>query len=90
MSAEDVLAEHQINQWAQHDGWWGCVCDGDVKCDPQHQLDALKAAGYSVVELAATPAPPSGNPESKSWLRGWLSCLYAHGITPSPELLAST
>lgn len=51
MSAAEVLTQHQINQWAQHDGWWGCTCDGDVKCDGQHQLDALKAAGYAVVEL---------------------------------------
>lgn len=56
MSAAEVLAQHQINQWAQHDGWWGCTCDGDVKCDAQHQLDALKAAGYAVVDVARVNA----------------------------------
>ena len=54
MSAAEVLAQHQINQWAQHDGWWGCTCDGDVKCDGAHQLDALKAAGYAIL-------PPPGD-----------------------------
>lgn len=51
VSAVEVLARHQVNRWAQHDGWWGCTCDGDVRCDAQHQLDALKAAGYAVVKL---------------------------------------
>lgn len=53
-------------------------------------LNELKASGYAVVEIAATPMTPAGNPESRSWLRGWLSCLYAHGITPSPEILEAT
>lgn len=62
MTAAEVLAAHQIDQWAQHDGWWGCTCDGDVKCDGQHQLDALRAAGYAVVEL-----PTPDNENSLAW-----------------------
>lgn len=53
VSAVEVLAQHQINRWTQQ---WGCACDGDVKCDAQHQLDALKAAGFAVIRRPA-PAP---------------------------------
>lgn len=74
MSAAEVLAQHQINQWAQHDGWWGCTCDGDVKCDGRHQLDALKAAGYAVVELPAQMTDRANVADSLRALPMWESC----------------
>lgn len=55
------------------------------------------AAGAGPAEVSAGLPPtapsvwsPADNPISAAWRRGWLSCLYAHGITPSPELLAAT
>ena len=68
MSAAEVLQLHQINDRAQHDGWWGCTCNGDVKCNGQHQVDALKAAGYAVVDL---PKPTGVNGQDNlSWSAG--------------------
>lgn len=52
MSAEQVLAQHQ---W----GTGACICGKMVCCHDDiaaHQIDALKAAGYAVVNL---PEPDS-------------------------------
>jgi hypothetical protein len=95
VTAAEVLALHQINEWAQHDGWWGCKCDGDVECNPQHQLDELLAAGHAVVEL---PKPVASNRYGQKWATGFRSVwtltgpgdqgVLVGGIGPQPPEVA--
>lgn len=49
----DVLAAHQRKQWGQHDGWWECECGEPYT--PEHQAEAVAAAGLAVIQL---PRPP--------------------------------
>lgn len=48
MSAAEVLAAHQAVEYVG-DGVWWCSCG--TAYNAAHQLDALKAAGYVVIEL---------------------------------------
>lgn len=45
----DVLAAHQRKQWGQHDGWWECECGEPYT--PEHQAEAVAAAGLVVIQL---------------------------------------
>lgn len=64
MSAAEVLAQHKTNRHSNGvDLWHECTCNDGVRYydrdkHAQHQLDALKAAGYEVVEL---PDPDDKN-----------------------------
>jgi hypothetical protein len=59
VSAAEVLAAHHIDAFQP---MRRCSCGSAIPWSVEHQLDALKAAGYAVVEL---PKPP---PESHRWV----------------------
>lgn len=61
MSAEEVLSQHlRSEHWnARHDGWVECMCGEPYTA--AHQLDALKAAGYTVVDRSCPHDSWSGD-----------------------------
>jgi hypothetical protein len=73
MSAAEVLAQHRLvtRESSLHSNTYSCSCNDAGECamgvttnwrvHAGHQIDALKAAGYAVVEL------PSSCPQPQHW-----------------------